>query len=76
MVCYLAMTLWLALCCNLQDNQAFVAMDTHCGPVFTTKTTLHVTCIIRGVIITWSHWLTNLFVIVPSSVLWVNFFVA
>lgn len=29
-VCYLAVTLWLALCCNLQVSQVFVAMDTHC----------------------------------------------
>lgn len=28
-VCYLALTLWLALCCNCQDNQAFVAVDRH-----------------------------------------------
>lgn len=28
-VCYLALTLWLAHCCKCQDNQAFVAMDTH-----------------------------------------------
>ncbi len=28
-VCFLALTPWLALCCNCQDNQTFVAVDRH-----------------------------------------------